>query len=367
VASMGNITAEEDADIESKAAAPGVEQRWVTENALLLELPADDSDDEAYGACAVPSATVEHASAAEAAPSAPVELVPAAEGEVSLVDAARLADAVARLGALFDGSSDTPAIARADPFLVLPTGGIGYKRAAIAQLNRMRPGERMSNDRLFRVRGVGAWQGEAGSSSATPGTGAAEGERSALTTSGVLSLGSDFAIAFEVGSGANASHEWWLGRVLALHRKAASGRSHGAVDAIELDGELQGVQVVPVWYEPKGGLAAQRARSRHIQCRHEEATRSSTSSACLVSTTQRRPTRTGSSISKASSRRLMRPCASPCLSVRALCARTARVARLRGAGASGSTRCHLHPQRSHRQLATVGRLPRSVLPHATSS
>lgn len=45
---MGNITAEEDAALESKAAAPGVEPRWVTENALLLELPADDSDDEAY-------------------------------------------------------------------------------------------------------------------------------------------------------------------------------------------------------------------------------------------------------------------------------------------------------------------------------
>jgi hypothetical protein len=248
VASMGEITAEEDADLAITAAAPDV-----TENALPLELPADDSDDEAYDACAVPSAPVERAPAAEAAPSAPVELVSAAEADLSIVDAVRLADVVARLGDEFDGSSDTPATARADPFLVLPTGGIGYKRAVIAQLNRMRPGERLSNDRLFRVRGVGARQGEAGSSSATPGTGAAEGERSALTTSGVLSLGSDFAMAFEVGSGVYASHEWWLGRVLALHRKAASGRSHGAVDEIELDGELQGVQVVAAWYEPQAG------------------------------------------------------------------------------------------------------------------
>ena len=152
---MGNITGEEDADLESKAAAPGVEPRWVTENALLLEQPADDSDDEAYGACAVPSAPVEHASAAEAAPSAPVELVSAAEADLSIVDAARLADAVARLGAQFDGSSDTPATARADPFLVLPTGGIGYKRAVIAQLPRRHLGEWLSIDRLFRVRGVG--------------------------------------------------------------------------------------------------------------------------------------------------------------------------------------------------------------------
>jgi len=77
-----------------------------------------------------------------------------------------MANAVARLGAELVGSSDTPATARADPFLVLSTGGIGYKRAIIAQLNRMRPGERLPNDRLFRVGGVGAWQGEAGSSSA---------------------------------------------------------------------------------------------------------------------------------------------------------------------------------------------------------
>ena len=60
-------------------------------------------------------------------------------------------------------------------------------------------------------------------------------------------------MAFEVGSGVDARHERWLGRVLALHRKAASGRSHGAVDAIELDGELQGVQVVAAWYEPQAG------------------------------------------------------------------------------------------------------------------
>jgi hypothetical protein len=134
----------------------------------------------------------------------------------------------------------------------------------------MRPGERLSNDRLFRVRGFGARQGEAGSSSATPGTGAAEGERSALTTSGVLSLGSDFAMAFEVGSGANTSHEWWLGRVLALHRKAANGRSHGSVAEISLDGELQGVQVVAAWYEPQAGSQRSEytlgtARARHDQ------------------------------------------------------------------------------------------------------
>ena len=60
-------------------------------------------------------------------------------------------------------------------------------------------------------------------------------------------------MAFEVGSGASACHVWYLGRVLALHREAASGRSHGAVEEIQLDGELQEVQVVAAWYEPKAG------------------------------------------------------------------------------------------------------------------
>jgi hypothetical protein len=88
VESLGEITAEEDADLESTAREPDVEPRWVTENALPLEPPAESSDDEAYDACAVPSAPVEHASAAEAAPSAPVELVSATEADLGIVDAA---------------------------------------------------------------------------------------------------------------------------------------------------------------------------------------------------------------------------------------------------------------------------------------
>ena len=75
----------------------------------------------------------------------------------------------------------------------------------------------------------------------------------------MLSLGSDLAMAFEVGTGVDARHERWLGRVLALHRKAASGRSHGAVAEIELDGELHDVQVVVAWYEPQAGTQ----RSEH--------------------------------------------------------------------------------------------------------
>jgi hypothetical protein len=149
VASMGDITAEEDADIETTAAAPGIEPQWVTANALPLELPPDDSDDDACEDCGIPSAPFEHAPAAEADPSAPGEHAPAAEEDLGIIDAARLADVFERLDGEFDGSSS--ARVTVDPFLILPSGGLGYKRAVIAQLNRLQPGERLSNDRLFRV------------------------------------------------------------------------------------------------------------------------------------------------------------------------------------------------------------------------
>ena len=61
-------------------------------------------------------------------------------------------------------------------------------------------------------------------------------------------------MAFERGGfGASACHVWYIGRVLSLHREAASGRSHGDVEKIQLDGELQEVQVVAAWYEPQAG------------------------------------------------------------------------------------------------------------------
>jgi hypothetical protein len=90
-----------------------------------LELPPDDSDDDACEDCGIPSAPFEHAPAAEADPSAPGEHAPAAEEDLGIIDAARLADVFKRLDGEFDGSSYTPVTV--DPFLVLPSDGLGVQ------------------------------------------------------------------------------------------------------------------------------------------------------------------------------------------------------------------------------------------------
>lgn len=47
--------------------------------------------------------------------------------------------------------------------------------------------------------------------------------------------------------------EWWLGRVLAQHRKASSSRSVASVREVSLGGEqLEGVQVLAAGYEQAG-------------------------------------------------------------------------------------------------------------------
>jgi hypothetical protein len=154
--------------------------------------------------------------------------------------------------------------------------------------------------------------------------------------------------------------------VLALHRKAASGRSHGAVDAIELDGELQGVQVVAAWYEPQAGsqrseytLGTARADTTRYSLEHvlglPRLDYSAETDTYRLVDTQSQLDALDAAL------RLTMP-------ERAGSARTHGEAReAEGRRRSDSTRCLLHPPRSHRHFVTVGRLPRTVLPRVTSS
>lgn len=102
--------------------------------------------------------------------------------------------------------------------LKLPKGGLGFKKTVVAEYNKVEPGKRLSTDRLERIKSSGQRSADANvdaapGPSASAHTGADENENE-------LRLGSDFAMAFQVG----VKHEWWIGRVIRLYRKRARSR-----------------------------------------------------------------------------------------------------------------------------------------------
>ena len=130
------------------------------------------------------------------------------------VAAARLEGSMSRLEAEDEGSL------KHSPFAKLPEGGRAYKRTLVAEVNRVKQGERIPRDRLAKVR-VGAQQTEhsrrrdatavrgqhnappsAGGqpTSSSPEAGETAGESSATETNGeaeMLYNGKDIALAFK--------------------------------------------------------------------------------------------------------------------------------------------------------------------------
>jgi hypothetical protein len=198
---------------------------------------ADDPDDD--DGCDLPPHT-EAASSLELAPAddAGAPANDAGNDEASLVDAARLQDALDRLLAV-DAAPAADAPAAADQFALTPQGGPVYKRTLLSLYNNCTRGERLSKDRLARVQQAGKEHTTARSSAP------AANEPAALT------IGSDFAMAFAIDCAADAAprHEWWIGRVYAFHQKMPGRRSYTRVDEVSLEGGLvEGVQIVASWY-----------------------------------------------------------------------------------------------------------------------
>jgi chorismate mutase len=191
---------------------------------------ADDSDD---GGGDLPPRTA-------VAPS--LEVAPADDASVAearLFDATRLNDALDRLLAA-EAAPAAVAPAAADQFALTPQGGLVYKRTLLALFNNCTRGEQLSKDRLARVQQAGKQRTTARSSAP------AADEPAALT------IGSDFAMAFAIDGGAGAAprHEWWIGRIYALHQKTPGRRSYTPVDEVSLEGGLvEGVQIVASWYK----------------------------------------------------------------------------------------------------------------------
>ena len=194
---------------------------------------------------------------------------------IDAVDARRLEDAIARLEEKEEesdsakGGAAEPAAPqprrRTDPTLALPGGGVGYKRAVVAEFNRVKRGGRLSRDRLQRVRqGASQIQKRQGAvrrgSEAAPATGATEPPQSEAASSSAADVadgeeeaprylrpGDDFAMAFLSGPLGKQVFKWWLGRVTTIYQGAQLRR-----EPLPLDKLPKGVTVVAEWYEPVG-------------------------------------------------------------------------------------------------------------------
>ena len=144
-------------------------------------------------------------------------------------------------------------------------GGQVFKRSLVAELNRMRPGERLPVGRLEKMQVAARAMGE-GKPKATK---VAEAEEEAADEEAEaeaeeeerLARGVDFGMAFK-GKGPRAKHVCWLGRVEKLFKPAGkSNRGKARTDSIELD-ELkgQGFRVLASWYVP---CKQKRGRYKH--------------------------------------------------------------------------------------------------------
>jgi chorismate mutase len=255
-AAMREASAEEDPELDptrasSEAAAPSEEPAWVTANALLsieegADSPAaapvsasDDSDDESDGVPDVLPVPVLQSAPAGA---------PAEDEEIDPLRREHFMEAFDNLAADFAQPTSAPAAARSDPFVLLPGGGLIYKRQLVAQFNGLRTGEKISKDRLRRYVARGAQAVEQAVAAAQP-----SGIALQDAADDALDIGSDFAMAFVFNE---SKYEWWLGRVVAIFR-AGRGKARAPVrEALSLAEPLRGVFVVATWYKPLDGSRA---------------------------------------------------------------------------------------------------------------
>ena len=194
--------------------------------------------------------------------------------EIDDATATRLAAAVAQ--AQDEGELDERKAGRSKPTLALPAevgGGYAYKRTVVAEMNKLRGGQkRLPTDRLQKVRVAARVMADSAkgrlpklqpSASAAVGAGTPEGASQtaaagALDTSSAdektsdedtkLRTGTDFAMAFAEGAGARRRVVVWLGRVQKLYKQR--GRSKVELKRpLEVD-ELfdNGYLVLASWY-----------------------------------------------------------------------------------------------------------------------
>ena len=111
---------------------------------------------------------------------------------------------------LVEESRESSRPCRANPCLTLPDaegGGKVYKRTVVAELNKLRPGQRLARDRLAKVKQASRRMDQAESARATSSSENAtqshvEGEEEVVRdpSEGKVGVGSDFGMAFSGGS-----------------------------------------------------------------------------------------------------------------------------------------------------------------------
>ena len=122
---------------------------------------------------------------------------------------------------------------RASPKLKLPGGrGFAYKRTVVAEFNRIKQGDRLSRDRLERIRTAAQVEAKRGSADAE------------MSTKNVLQVGDDFAMAFEDAG----KHVAWIGRCNQLYRKRQRGALVELREPVCLDDLPTDVMVSASWY-----------------------------------------------------------------------------------------------------------------------
>ena len=164
------------------------------------------------------------------------------------------------------------------PTLRLPSGKLGYKRTVVAEFNKVRQGESLPRDRLARIANAGRIakdnearrvtalygrttrraEADAARATPTPAAAAEAAPSNAPTIDGaeadipILKVGSDFAMAFNMGAQNADKFVWWLGRVEMVYRLTSGGWTLLDRPAIPLDdlNRLKDIFVVATWYSP---------------------------------------------------------------------------------------------------------------------
>ena len=157
---------------------------------------------------------------------------------------------------------------RVDPCVPLPGGGRGYKRTVVAEFNRVNQGERLSPDRLQRVRQGGEQEaanqrgrrtvhaaskpannagGGATSTDSKPASSPrAEPEPASSTAGSFLRVGDDLAMLFKE----SGEYTWWIGRVTIIFRKGSRGGFKLLDLPVSLEEKPKDVHIVASWYRP---------------------------------------------------------------------------------------------------------------------
>ena len=160
-------------------------------------------------------------------------------------------------------------VEKASPYLHLPAsmgGGKVYKRTIVAELNKVRPCERLSSDRLSKVREAGKVLDRACTRMSTlqpttdshttppPQTTDAQSRETEDVRDpgeGKVGVGSDFGMAFSEGSGTRKKITCWIGKVELMFRKAGRRSRQKVHHSVDIDDLFDGsYSVVAAWYAP---------------------------------------------------------------------------------------------------------------------